>query len=79
VKFMKGFWDGSRWRIGLRSLYSGCAYSLSSSIGTEGGVGPFQGLQYSNSLLKCLYLLNELLNLLALGRDVLGIAYTRNK
>jgi hypothetical protein len=32
------------------------------------------GLEYRDSLLKCLYLLNELLNLITLGRDALGIA-----
>ena len=76
---MKDFRDRGRERVGLRSLHRGCAYSLSNSIGAGGGVGLSQGLQYSNSLLKCFYLLNELLNLLTLGRDVLGIAYTRNK
>ena len=36
--------------------------------------GMLLGLEYRDSLLKCLYLLNELLNLFTLGRDALGIA-----
>jgi hypothetical protein len=79
VEFVELLGEGLRWRIVLRSLRRECACRLSSFIGTGCGIDPFQGLQYSNSLLKRLYLLNESLNLLTLGRDVLGIAYARNE
>jgi len=41
---------------------------------TRCGIGSLLGLEHPDSLLKCLYLLNELLNLFTLGRDALGIA-----
>jgi hypothetical protein len=74
MEFVKTFWDGRRWRIVRRSLRRGCAYSLSNSIGSGGGIRCLLGLKQPNSLLKCRYLLNKLLNLIALGRGVLGIA-----
>jgi hypothetical protein len=75
MEFVKTFWDGRSWRIVLRSLRRGCAYRLSCSIGTGGGISCLLGLEQPNSLLKCCYLPNKLLNLIALGRGGLGIAY----
>jgi hypothetical protein len=74
VEFMKDFWDRDRGRIVLRSLHSRCAHSLNGRVGTRCGLGSLLGLEHPDSLLKCLYLLNELLNLFTLGRDALGIA-----
>jgi hypothetical protein len=71
---MKDFWDGGRGGIVLRSLNRGGAQCLNEGLGTRGGIGSLLGLEHPDSLLKCLYLLNELLNLITLGRDALGIA-----
>jgi len=78
---MKDFWDrgSGRGRIVLRSPNRGRTHSLNRGLGIRCGIGPLLGLEHPNSLLKCIYLQDELLNLLTLGRDVLGIAYTRDE
>jgi hypothetical protein len=79
VEFMKDFWDRGRGRIVLRNPNRGGARSLNRGLGTRCGIGSLLGLEHPDSLLKCIYLQNELVNLLTLGRDVLGIAYTRDE
>jgi hypothetical protein len=74
VEFVKDFWDRGSGRIVLHSLYTRCAHSLNRRLGPGSGIGSLLGLEHPDSLLKCLYLLNELLNLIMLGRDALGIA-----